>query len=290
MTDSFPSLPTRARDTHKGACGNVLLLAGSRGMSGAAFLASKACLRTGAGLVTVACPTSVNAVLEIKTTCVMTQPLPETPDGTLAEGALEVLRGLIPGRDALAVGPGLSRHPLTRGVVRSVLAELGADSPPVVLDADGLNAFEGHPELLRPLAGRIVLTPHPGEFRRLSGCSKAELEERPEELLAALAERTGAVILLKGHTTRIADPAGTIHLNETGNPGMATAGSGDVLTGVIACLLAQGLAPVDAARLGARLHGLAGDAAARRTGWAALIATDILESLIGVMCAEETRA
>jgi NAD(P)H-hydrate epimerase len=288
MTD-FPSLPTRSRDAHKGSCGNVLVLAGSKGMSGAAYLASKACLRSGAGLVTVACPESVSTVLEIKTTCVMTRALPETPDGTLATAALEVLRGLVPGRDALAIGPGLSGHPQTASVVRSFLAELDADAPPVVLDADGLNAFAGHPELLRPLAGNVVLTPHPGEFRRLSGCSKADLAERGDDMLAELVDRTGAVILLKGHRTRIAGPGGALSVNDTGNPGMATAGAGDVLTGVIACLLAQGLSPFDAARLGARLHGLAGDAAARQTGWAALIATDILNGLVDVMRAEEAR-
>jgi NAD(P)H-hydrate epimerase len=266
-----------------------LVVAGSRGMSGAAFLASKACLRTGAGLVTVACPTSVNAVLEVKTTCVMTRPLPETPEGTLGADALEALRGLVPGRDALAVGPGLSRHPQTAATVREFLSELGSDGPLAVVDADGLNAFEGRADALASLAGRAVLTPHPGEFRRLSGCSKQDLADGREELVLAFAAKTGVVTLLKGHRTLIAAPNGALAVNETGNPGMATAGSGDVLTGVIACLLAQGLTPYDAARLGARLHGLAGDAAARRTGWAALIATDILDALVEVLCAEEAR-
>lgn len=258
-------------------------------MTGAAYLASKACLRTGAGLVTVACPESVNAILEIKTTCVMTRPLPETPAGTLGSDALEGLRGLLPGRDALAIGPGLSRHPLTEAAVRSLLSELDADGPPLVIDADGLNAFEGRSDDLASLAGRAVLTPHPGEFRRLSGCSTEDIAARREELVKEFAARTGVVTLLKGHRTLVAATDGSVTVNETGNPGMATAGAGDVLTGVIACLLAQGLGPYDAARLGARLHGLAGDAAARRTGWAALLATDILDGLVEVLRAEEAR-
>lgn len=288
MSASLPSFPARPLDAHKGNVGDVLVVGGSRGMSGAAFLAAKGALRTGAGKVTVACPASVNAVLEVKTTCVMTRPLPESAAGTLARSAEGPLRALLPGRDALAVGPGLSRDPETEALVRALLGELPAESPPVVLDADGLNAFEGKADELQALAGRAVLTPHPGEFRRLAGCSQQDLLAHREEVLRAFVARVGVVTVLKGHRSLVAGPD-AIHVNETGNPGMATAGSGDVLTGVVAALLAAGLPPYEAAVLGVHLHGLAGDAAARRTGWAPLIATDLLEGLVEVIRGVETR-
>lgn len=293
--------PARSVDAHKGTCGNVLIVAGSRGMSGAAYLAGKACLRAGAGLVTVACPESINTVLEVKTTCVMTRPLPETSEGTLARSSLEPLLGLIPGRDVLVLGPGLSRHPetteLVRVFVQVFLGGLQADEgPQVVLDADGLNAFEGHAEELKPLAGRAVLTPHPGEFRRLAGGDVDLSEAGRAESLRAFVGRAGIVTLLKGHQTLVAAPqregdeAPRLYTNTSGNPGMATAGAGDVLTGVVAALLAQGLEPFAAASLGAWLHGKAGDAVARRTGWAALIASDLLDGLAEVIPGVEERA
>jgi NAD(P)H-hydrate epimerase len=260
-------------------------------MSGAAYLAGKAALRAGAGLVTVACPASVERVLEIKTTCVMTRGLPETEAGSLAAAAAEPLRGLRAGRSALAAGPGLSRGEEALGLVRDLVAELGPDDPPLVLDADGLNAFEGRAGELTAAGGRLVLTPHPGEFRRLSGCSREDLAgDRRAATLGAFVEETGVTTLLKGHRTLVASPGvEATYVNETGNPGMATAGSGDVLTGVVVGLLAQGLGPHDAACLGAYVHGLAGDAAARRVGWAALIASDLLDGLCEVLPGLEPR-
>jgi len=282
--------PCRPLDAHKGSVGTVLVVAGSRGMSGAAFLAGKAALRTGAGLVTVACPQSVNRVLELKTTCVMTLPLPETDSGTLGEDALEPLLEASAGKSAIAVGPGLSRHPQTAELVRRYLAALALeDSPPVVLDADGLNAFEGHVDNLAELELPRVLTPHPGEFLRLEGGDQARLPTARHERVQDFAARAKAVTLLKGHHTLVAGPEG-IYENQTGNPGMATAGAGDVLTGVIAALLAAGLSPWDAARLGAWLHGRAGDLAARQRGWAPLIASDLLTFLIDAIRDLETRA
>jgi NAD(P)H-hydrate epimerase len=260
-------------------------------MTGAAFLAGKACLRTGAGLVTIACPESANTVLEIKTTCVMTRPLPETAEGSLAEAALELLLGLKAGRQALAIGPGLSRHPETAAVVRSFLGSLGEGDPPVVVDADGLNAFEGCADLLSSLGDRAVLTPHPGEFLRLAQCDRAALSaERREETLRAFVERVGVVTMIKGYKTLVVDPQGRLYQNGTGNPGMASGGTGDVLTGIVAGLLGQGLDPFDAARLGAYLHGRAGECAARRTGWAPLIASDMLDGLIEAIRALEERS
>jgi len=273
----FPARPLTA---HKGTCGHVLVVAGSRGMSGAAFLAGKAALRAGAGLVTIACPESVNAVLEVKTTCVMTHPLAETAAGTLSEGALEPLRALVADKQAVALGPGLSQHPETIALVRALLAEWG-EGPPVVVDADGLNAFAGQPSGLAALGERGVLTPHPGELRRLAGCDREALEQERAATLRSFVEGVPVVTLLKGRRTRVQAPGpdGPAYENQTGNPGMATAGAGDVLTGVIAALLAQGVAPFPAACLGAYVHGHAGDIAARRLGWAALIATDVLDAL-----------
>lgn len=290
MADAPFPFPRRPLDAHKGSVGTVLVVAGSRGMAGAAALVADAALRTGAGLVTVAAPDQAERVIATKTTCATTRPLPETAEGTLASAALPLLLELVPTRDALAVGPGLSRHPETAALVRELVRAPGARATPVVLDADGLNAFEGQPELLQPLAGRAVLTPHPGEFQRLSGCDRAALSARRRELLLEHVERTGVVTLLKGHRTLVAAPGGRVHENETGNPGMATGGAGDVLTGVIAALLAAGLPPFEAACLGAWLHGRAGDVVARRTGWAPLIATDLLQGLIEVIAYEERRA
>lgn len=273
--------PRRPRDAHKGSVGTVLVVAGSRGMSGAAVLTGEAALRSGAGLVTVASPDHTQRAVELKTTCLVTRPLPETATGALARAALDALPTLLEGKGALAVGPGLSRDPETVEVVRGVVAGLGARGGlPLVLDADGLNAFEGEADLLRAVAGRAVLTPHPGEFARLAGGS-SPVDRRGS--LEAFVHRTGVTTLLKGAGTLVgrARPGGGVDLweNSTGNPGMATAGSGDVLTGVIAALLAAGLDPWDAARLGAWLHGRAGDLAAREWGWAALTATDLLPAL-----------
>lgn len=278
--------PRRALDAHKNAVGDVLVVAGSRGMAGAAFLAGRACLRAGAGLVTLACPESIQPILAAKATCLMTRGLPETRAGSLAGAALEPLVELAVARTAIAIGPGLSQTSETPGVVRDFLARLAEapSGPRLVIDADGLNALAGHDELVARLAGRAVLTPHPGEFRRLAGDYDAE---RRGSLLEGWVERTGVATLLKGKNTLVVARAAEGELrryrNLTGNPGMATAGAGDVLTGVIAGLLAQGLEPFDAARLGAWLHGRAGDLVARRVGWAPMIATDLVEGLIEVI-------
>ena len=289
MSEAPVRFPRRALDAHKGSVGTVLVVAGSRGMAGAAALVAEAALRTGAGLVTVAAPDQAERVIAVKTTCATTRPLPETAAGTLAAAALAPLVELLPTRDALALGPGLSRHPETASLIRDLVAEVGKGGPPAVVDADGLNAFEGRRDLLRPLAGRAVLTPHPGELARLCGCDTAAVAARRGELLRALVEETGAVALVKGPRTLVAGPDGRLFENDTGNPGMATGGAGDVLTGVIAALLAAGLAPFEAACLGVWLHGRAGDAVARRTGWAPLIATDLLDGLIEVIAYEERR-
>lgn len=290
MSEAPFRFPRRAADAHKGSVGTVLVVAGSRGMAGAAALVAEAALRTGAGLVTVAAPDQAERVIAVKTTCATTRPLPETAEGTLAAAALDPLVAMLGTRDALALGPGLSRNAETAALVRDLVAELSRKGgPPAVIDADGLNAFEGRPDLLRSLAGRAVLTPHPGEFARLAGCDTATLAGKRKGLLTELVGKTGVVTLLKGHGTLVAGPEGQVWENDTGNPGMATGGAGDVLTGVIAALLAAGLGPWEAACLGAWLHGRAGDVVARRTGLAPLIATDLLQGLIEVIAYEERR-
>lgn len=283
LSPPFP-FPARARDAHKTSVGTVLVVAGSRGMTGAALMAAEGALRAGAGLVTLAAPDSAQRVLEVKTTCVITRPLAETGAGTLARAALDQVLELAAGKDAVALGPGLSRHDETVEVVREVVRALGerAGGPRVVIDADGLNAFEGRADALSALAGRVALTPHPGEFKRLAGADALQAGRR--DALEAFVARTRVCTLLKGAGTLVCDlrPGGGLRTfeNTTGNPGMATAGAGDVLTGVIAALLAAGLEPYEAACLSAWLHGRAGDLVARRTGWAPLIATDLFEGLI----------
>ncbi|MGE0709269.1 MAG: NAD(P)H-hydrate dehydratase [Planctomycetota bacterium] len=282
------AFPGRAPDAHKNAVGDALVIAGARGMTGAALLCARSCLRGGAGLVTIACPESVQQALDAKVVCEMTRGLPETPEGSLSMDALEPLLGLCARRDAIALGPGLSQVADTANLVRYfVRVFLGGlesgQGPRLVLDADGLNAFAGQKELLKPLAGRAVLTPHPGEFRRLTGADPGDREAA----LEAFVRETGVVTLLKGHRTLVYGLTGGGDLrryqNETGNPGMATAGAGDVLTGLILALLAQGLSPYEAACLGAWLHGRAGDVVARRVGQAPLIASDLIDGLIEVI-------
>lgn len=287
--------PARSRDAHKGSVGAVLVVAGSRGMTGAAFMTAEAALRSGAGLVTLAAPASAQRVLEVKTTCVITKPLAETPEGTLAAGSLEELLALVDGKDAVAIGPGLSRNAETAQVVQGLVRALGERATArVVIDADGLNAFEGRAQDLSKIGGRAVLTPHPGEFLRLTGVTKDELAKDRRGALETFVARVGVCTLLKGAGTLVCAPREggglNVYENTTGNPGMATAGAGDVLTGVVAALLAADLEPYDAARLGAWLHGRAGDLVARRTGWAPMIATDLFDGLIEAIRNVEQRS
>lgn len=275
--------PPRPLDAHKGSVGRVLVVAGSRGMAGAACLTAQAALRTGAGLVTLACPEGLLDVVQIKATCVIAKPLPQTASGALSSAAAEPLLELLHDKDALALGPGLGQDPETQALVRAVLAH--AEVPTLVLDADGLNAFAGCAERLAHLAGRAVLTPHPGEFARLDPGGDGARGPR----LRAFVERVGVCTLLKGQRTLIDDGARSAE-NPTGNPGMASAGMGDVLTGVIAALAAAGLAPFEAATLGAWLHGRAGDLAAEVLGWAGLTAVDLLAALPRAILPLESRS
>jgi len=266
-------LPHRAPDAHKGDCGRVLVVGGSPGLTGAVALAATAALRAGAGLVTAAVPSGLQDLLAVKLTEVMTRGLAETIDRTFSVDAASQVLGGAAEISALALGPGLSRATEAAEAARLIALELGA---PVVLDADGLNAFEGNIDRLAGAKGPRVLTPHFGEAARLLGVSTATLLAAPLDGAREIARRAGAVAVLKGAPTLVATPRGEVFVNTTGNAGLATGGTGDVLTGLIAGFLAQGASPVEAARVGVHVHGLAGDlGASRLTEWG-LIAGDVV--------------
>lgn len=271
---NLPSWPERPRAAHKGTTGRVVIVAGSPGMSGAAVLAARGALRAGAGLVTVACPESLLATVDGAVTCALTRPLPER-DGRLGPWSRDALVAACEGADAIAVGPGLGANRATAHLLRAWLPTLRA---PLVLDADGLNAFAGRRDRLTALAAPVVLTPHPGEAARLLASSSGAIQADRPAAARALAQDLPGAALLKGAGTLVSDGV-RLFENATGNSGMASGGMGDVLTGVIATLLAQGLAPFEAACLGALVHGRAGDIAASRTGRHALLATDLLGAL-----------
>jgi NAD(P)H-hydrate epimerase len=261
-------LPKRRADSHKGDYGRLLVIAGSPGMAGAATLASEAAYRAGAGLVYLACPSSIAGILSIKQTCAVVWPFEEKD---AASQLLEYSHRC----DAAVIGPGLSRAPAISEAVRQIVGSLQI---PFVLDADGLNAFEQDPELLARGKAPRVLTPHPGEASRLLKLTPAALQEDRAKAARELAKRFLAVAVLKGHRTVVTDGT-ALYLNKTGNPGMAKGGTGDVLAGVIGALLGQKLPPYPAACLGVERHGRAGDLAARALGEVSLMATDLLETL-----------
>jgi NAD(P)H-hydrate epimerase len=268
-------LPARSPAAHKGDFGHVLVVAGSPGKSGAAILAARAAVRAGAGLVTVGVPAPLLAIVEAASLESMTLPLPADEDGGLRPDAVERLLA-DPRWTVAAVGPGLG----TGGEVPEAVRRLARRCDrPLVVDADGLNAFAGAPEALRERPAATVLTPHPGELARLLGTTTAAVGEDRLAAVREAAAVTGAVVLLKGHLSLVASPDGPVAINPTGNPGLASGGSGDVLTGVVAALLAQGLAPWDAACAGAWLHGHAADLLLARQGGVALAAADLVAAL-----------
>jgi ADP-dependent NAD(P)H-hydrate dehydratase / NAD(P)H-hydrate epimerase len=268
-------LEPRDPDTHKGDYGRVVIVAGSVGKSGAAHLAGIAALRSGAGLVTIATPASVAPIVASMAPEYMTLPLDEQ-DGSLdAERALEQI--LVMQTDVIAIGPGLGTGPAQRALVLGLLARSGA---PLVLDADALNICAQEPDRLRARDGlEIVITPHPGEMARLTGRSTEDVQQHRVEVARAFAAERGIYVVLKGHRTLVAGPDGRVAINRTGNPGMATGGTGDVLTGVISAWMAQLLDPEAACRAGVYLHGRAGDLASRALGQPALTASDVVTHL-----------
>jgi NAD(P)H-hydrate epimerase len=274
--DAAAAFPARPAHAHKGTFGHVLVIAGSVGKTGAAALASQAALRIGAGLVTLAVPASLNGILEAKLTEVMTEPVPETEAQSIGLAARERLFALAQGKSAVVLGPGLGTHPETIALVRELLPALQA---PLVLDADGLNALAGSADLLKGLAAPAVLTPHPGEMARLTGRPRDEVVRDRIRLVRDAARQWGVTLVLKMARTLIGSGDGPVAIVPTGNPGMATAGTGDVLAGAIAGLMARGVSARLAAATGAYVHGLAGDLAAGRLGEEAMLAGDLLEFL-----------
>ncbi|MBI1735827.1 MAG: NAD(P)H-hydrate dehydratase [Candidatus Rokubacteria bacterium] len=274
--DAAAAFPRRARESHKGDRGRLLVVAGSLGKTGAAALAARAAMRTGAGLVTVATPASQQPIVATLVLEAMTEPLPETAARTIGEKAFERVRALAEARDAVAIGPGLGLDPETV----EVAARLARTLPmPAVLDADALTALVDRLDALHEAPAARCLTPHPGEMARLLGVSAAEVQRDRIETARAFATRHRVHLALKGAATVVASPDGTVALNPTGNPGMASGGTGDVLTGIAGALLARGLDAGAALRTAVYLHGMAGDLAAARVGEEALIASDLIEAL-----------
>jgi NAD(P)H-hydrate epimerase len=269
-------LPRRPADGHKGSFGHALVVGASEGKTGAVALAAEAAARIGAGLVTIACPAGLNDILEIKCTEAMTAPLPDTGERALDGRAEAPLRRLARDRDAVGLGPGLGQGAETAKLVRAVVVDLDR---PLALDADGLNALDGDPGLLARRTAATVLTPHPGEAARLLHTRAAELNRDRVGAARALAERSGAVVILKGAASVIAGPDGRVAVNPTGGPALATGGTGDVLLGMVTGLLAQGLAAFESAVLAAFVHGLAADQIALRTGPAGLVAEDLAREI-----------
>ena len=262
-------------DVHKNTFGHVLVIAGSRRMLGASALCSLTALRSGAGLVTSCVPKSLNAALHKKiSNCVMTWPLAETKEGSFAFSAITEIKKAFKKHDVIALGPGISQNKSTQKLVLEIIAK----SPiPIVIDADGLNALAKRKSVLTKSDSIKIITPHPGEMARLTGQSTKEIEQNRRKAAVSFARKYKCIVLLKGHKTVVAAPNGKTYNNQSGNAGMATAGSGDVLTGMIAAFIAQGLSGFEAAKYGAFLHGRAGNLAAKSKTKLSMIASDLID-------------
>ncbi|MBI1823010.1 MAG: NAD(P)H-hydrate dehydratase [Nitrospirae bacterium] len=265
----------RTTDSHKGTYGHLLVLAGSRVKRGAGALCCKAALRTGAGLVTWGLPESLDSpdpfIPEV-----MTLPLPQTPEGNLGLAGADTILDAVRRKTAVAIGPGLGTHRETRALLKKILPKIEI---PVILDADGINLIAEEKGLLKSLKNPILLTPHPGEFARLVGMEPEAIQKNRFSMVSVAARENRSVFVLKGAYTLISAPDESVWINPTGNPGMATAGTGDVLTGIIGALAAQGLSLVQAAQAGVYLHGMAGDLAREEKGEVGMIASDLIEKI-----------
>ena len=269
-------LPARPAAGHKGSFGHVLVVAGSRGKAGAAALAAEGAARAGAGLVTIACPAGINEILQVKRTETMTAPVADTAEGGLSAGSLTAILALARERDVVALGPGLGREAETQKLVRDLAARVTA---PLVIDADGLFGLAGESAALKARKAATILTPHPGEAARLLATTPAAINADRVGAARRLAEKTASIVVLKGAGTVISGPDGRVAVNPTGGPVLGSGGTGDVLTGIVAALLAQGLAPFEAAALAAWLHGWAGDRLAARRGRSGVLAGELAAEL-----------
>ena len=276
IVETIPKLRPRAVDAHKGDFGKVCIIAGSIGMSGAAALAGRSALRAGAGLVRVATPKSILPIIASIEASFTTIPLPEDSTGRISAKAINIILEAVGQNDAVAFGPGVGVSGALRSILETLLEQ---DDLKLVIDADGLNNLVGIKDWPGKCKAKMILTPHPGEMKRLwSGLFRETLPDQRQQQAIRLAQHTGTIVVLKGAGTVVTNGE-KVYINKTGNPGMATAGSGDVLTGVIASLLGQGLGDFDAAVLGVYMHGLAGDIAAKKQGQVGLITTDIVNAL-----------
>ncbi len=275
-----PWLKPRTAESHKGTYGHVLVVGGSIGMTGAVVMSANAALRTGAGLVTAAIPESLLPVVQTNLIEVMTSPLAETGQATIALEAKPALENLLGIVSVCAVGPGMARYPEALALVDYIIECSGV---PIVIDADGLNALEKNISILENRQVPIVLTPHPGEMAKLTGKTIEQVQADRLNIALEFAQKWGVTVVLKGNNTVIASAAGEAFININGNPGMATAGSGDVLCGIIAALIAQGLNPVEAAVAGVYIHGAAGDKVAAIKGEHGMIAGDLISLLPDIL-------
>ncbi len=266
-------LPVRRTDAHKGNCGHSLIIAGSQGKGGAAQMAAEACVRSGSGLVTLVTPAAVQHSIAGHIPEVMTHGI---SDASWSVEILPELERLWQERNVVAIGPGLGQGGTCTNMVRELILRCPL---PLVLDADGLNAVAAAPEIFKQRPGATVVTPHPGEMARLCGCSVAQVQAERICTAQEFAFHCGVIVVLKGARTVIADPHGEVRINSSGNPGMASGGMGDVLTGVITAFIAQGLSPLDAATLGVYLHGSAADLCAEQYGCVGYAATDVAKML-----------
>ena len=274
------TIPPRRNNSQKGDYGRLLIIAGSLGMSGAAYMASEAALKSGAGLITLACCETISEALEVKTTEVMTLPVDDT-DGHIAYSAVTQILPQLDRAGAVLIGPGLGRSTDAAEVVRAVLK---GSRVPVIVDADAINAVAKNKTLLSECACDLIFTPHAMEMSRLTGLDVSYIEENRIQVSREFAEENGAVLLLKGHHTVVTDRSLTQYINITGNPGLASGGSGDVLAGIIAAFAARGAGCAEAAAAAAYIHGLAGDIAAAKYGQESMSAANVLECLPEAFC------
>jgi NAD(P)H-hydrate epimerase len=272
------ALPIRSADTHKGRTGHLLVIAGSTGKTGAATMTAISGMRAGAGLVTLGIAESLNPIIETQALEVMATPLPECRYGILANSAIDDIKKLADGKSCLAIGPGIGQAEETRSLVKKIISQIDT---PIVIDADGLNNIAGQTQLLKKRKAPTVLTPHPGEMARLIETSATVVQQNRLACARDFATNFGVHVVLKGAATVIAHPDGSAYINPTGNPGMASGGMGDVLTGVLAGFITQGIAPKAAAHAAAYLHGAAADTLAQTVGPIGYLAGEVMNTIPG---------